>query len=73
MYFWLGDDDLLKKYNIVWKSDIALKKNLKKNSKEIKKYSKTKIRHYNDETADFNTKVFFLKKYNYIEKEKKGD
>lgn len=73
MYFWLGDDDLLKKYNIVWKSDIALKKNLKKNSKEIKKYSKTKIRHYNDETTDFNTKLFFLKKYNYIEKEKEGD
>ena len=24
------DDDLLKKYNIVWKSDIVLKKNLKK-------------------------------------------
>ena len=51
----------------------SIKKELKKNSKEIKKYSKTKIRHYNDETTDFNAKVFFLKKYNYIEKEKEGD
>ena len=51
----------------------SIKKELKKNSKEIKKYSKTKIRHYNDETTDFNTKVLFLKKYNYIEKEKEGD
>ena len=53
-YFWIGDDSLLKKYNIIWdkvRTDI----NKEFDSKYVynKKLLKTKIKSYGDEATDF--------------------
>ena len=57
VYFLVEDEDLLDKYNTISdKVSSGFKKNLIANLYTIKKFLKTKIKTYGDETKDFHNK-----------------
>ena len=57
MYFSIKNNDLLKKYNDIWnKVSNSIKKELDREPGYNKKFLKTKIESYGDETTDFHDK-----------------
>ena len=59
MYFLIGDDDLLEKYNTIWnKVSADIKKEFDSEPAYNKNYSKTKIKSYGHEITDFYDKKF---------------
>ena len=57
MYFLIGDDDLLEKYNTIWDKVIAhIKKEFDRKPVYHKNFLKTKIKSYGDKVTDFYNK-----------------
>ena len=57
MYFLIGDDDLLEKYNTIWDKVIAhIKKEFDSKPVYNKNFLKTKIKSYGDKVTDFYNK-----------------
>ena len=54
LYFWIQDDDLLEKYNIIWLKVNAVKKEFDSEPVYNKKFLRTKIKSYSDEARDFH-------------------
>ena len=61
MYFFIEDDDLLKRYNTIWdKVSTDIKKEFDSKLVYNKNYLKTKIKSYGNEVTDFDDKKKFL-------------
>ena len=57
MYFLIGDDDLLEKYNTIWDKVTAdIKKEFDSEPVYDKNYLKTKIKSHGNEVTDFYDK-----------------